>query len=260
MSLLLPLLLGILLACLLSGAVFLACLRRARQHYRARVVQLTERERVATGLHDTLLQSMQGLILRFQNVSDRLPQDSRERATIEHILDQADAVLAEGRHQILTLRMPALYGDNLGQAFAAIGQSLQTGYETPFRLAVSGVPRAVIDEVGEEIYCIVRELLHRAFQQAPHGQVGLELVYGSESLALYVRDDGPPAPAVGLDTLQARAQQLGGELAATRLSGRGREVALTLPAAVCYQAPQPPGWRGRLAGWLRRRLTPPNRV
>jgi len=259
LSLLLPLLLGILLACLLAGAVFLACLRRARQRYRARVVQLTERERVATGLHDTLLQSMQGLILRFQNVSNRLPQDSRERATIEHILDQADEVLAEGRHQILALRIPALPGDNLGQAFAAIGQSLQAGYETPFRLAVSGMPRAVIDEVGEEIYCIVRELLHRAFQQAPHGQVRLELVYASEALALYVRDDGPPAPAASLQTLQARAQQLGGELAAQPLPGQGEEVVLKVPGRVCYQAARPAGWRLRLAAWLRR-LTPPNRV
>jgi hypothetical protein len=39
---------------------------------------------------------MQGLILRFQGVSHRLAADSPERATIEHILDQADEVLAEG--------------------------------------------------------------------------------------------------------------------------------------------------------------------
>jgi signal transduction histidine kinase len=85
--------------CLAFLAALVFCLRRLRRGYEARLRLLAERERVATGLHDTLLQSMQGLILRFQGVSHRLAADSPQRATIEHILDQADDVLAEGRHQ-----------------------------------------------------------------------------------------------------------------------------------------------------------------
>ena len=69
-----------------------------------RLRRLEQRERAAAALHDTLLQSMQGMILRFQSVAHRLPPGSAERVTIETILDQADEVLAEARHQIVALR------------------------------------------------------------------------------------------------------------------------------------------------------------
>jgi signal transduction histidine kinase len=126
-----------------------------------RAALLAERERVATGLHDTLLQSMQGLILRFQGVSHRLAADSPQRATIEHILDQADDVLAEGRHQILALRMPVVYGDNLSQAMAAMGKSLQDSFGIPFRMVVSGCPVTIDGDRGEDIYHRARSAVQR---------------------------------------------------------------------------------------------------
>ena len=89
---------------LLLGCLALACALRAARRQRRRLARMAERERAALILQDTLLQSMQGLILRFQGVSHRLPSDSAERATIEAILDQADEVLAEARERMLALR------------------------------------------------------------------------------------------------------------------------------------------------------------
>lgn len=89
---------------LLSGCLVLACVLRARRRHRRHLARMAERERAALILQDTLLQNLQGLILRFQGVSHRLPPDSAERATIEAILDQADEVLAEARERMLTLR------------------------------------------------------------------------------------------------------------------------------------------------------------
>ncbi|MYM94689.1 hypothetical protein [Duganella vulcania] len=89
---------------LLSGCLVLACLLRARRRHRRQLARMAERERAALILQDTLLQNLQGLILRFQGVSHRLPEDSAEHATIEAILDQADEVLADARDRMLTLR------------------------------------------------------------------------------------------------------------------------------------------------------------
>lgn len=248
------LLLGLLLACLAFLAAFLVCLRRVRRAYGARLRLLAERERVATGLHDTLLQSMQGMILRFQGVGHRLAVDSPERATIEHILDQADEVLAEGRHQILALRMPVVYGDNLSQALAAIGQSLQDNFDTRFRMVVSGDQTFVKGDRGEEIYGIVREALYNAFQHAQAGNVELELAYGCEFFLLYVRDDGKgmeQAPR-GLANMRERVGRLGGTLEVLSLPEQGTEVILKVPGAVCYQAPRRRRLRDRLLAWLGR--------
>jgi len=251
------LMLGLLLACLACVALlatFVLCLRRVRRAYGARLRLLAERERVATGLHDTLLQSMQGMILRFQGVSHRLAADSPERATIEHILDQADEVLAEGRHQILALRMPVVYGDNLSQALAAIGQSLQENFDTRFRMVVSGEQAAIKGDRGEEIYAIVREALYNAFQHAQAGNVELELVYGCEFFLVYVRDDGKgmEQPPRGLAGMRERAGRLAGTVDVLSLPEHGTEVILKVPGQICYQAPCRPGMRHRLLGWLGR--------
>lgn len=251
------LLLGLLLACSAFLAGFVFFVRRLRRRYEARMRLLAERERLATSLHDTLLQSMQGMILRFQGVSHRLAADHPERVTIENILDQADEVLAEGRHQILALRMPVVYGDNLSQALAAIGQSLQDNFHTPFRMVVSGQTTFISGDCGEEIYGIAREALYNAFQHAQAGNVELELVYGCEFFMVYVRDDGKgmEQPPRGLVGMRARAARLDGSLELLSLPERGTEVILKVPGAVCYQAPRPRGWWHWLAVWLGRTET-----
>lgn len=248
------LLLGLLLACFALLAAFVICLRRVQRRYEARLRQLAERERVATGLHDTLLQSMQGLILRFQGVSHRLAADSTERTTIEHILDQADEVLAEGRHQILALRMPVVYGDNLSQALAAIGQSLQDNFGIPFRMVVGGESAAINGDRGEEIYAIAREALYNAFQHAQAANIELELVYGCEFFLVYVRDDGRgmAQPPRGLAGMRERAARMDGTLEVLSLPEQGTEVILRVPGEMCYQSPRRSGWQCRLAAWLGR--------
>jgi signal transduction histidine kinase len=249
----------------LEGAVlalvFRACLGRVVRRFRRRLRQLEERERSATVLHDTLLQSMQGMILRFQGVSHRLPDTSPERGTIEKILDQADEVLAEGRHQILALRVPVIHGDSLVQAFAAIGQSLQESFNTPFRMLITATPVRINGDVGEEIYGIVREALYNAYQHAEAGRIELELVYGCEFFSLYVRDDGkgmdeaPAAGYRGLAGMRQRAERMGGTVEVLSLPERGTEVILQVPGKLCYQEPCHGGWRNRLTAWLGRTET-----
>lgn len=247
-------LLGLILACLMSAAAFMLCLRRLRRAYDDRLRLLAERERVATSLHDTLLQSMQGMILRFQSVGHRMAADSPERVALEQILDQADEVLAEGRHQILALRVPVVYGDKLSQAFAAAGQSLQETFGTPFHMIISGEQVPVNGDRAEEIYAIVREALMNAFQYAQASRIELELAYGCEFLSLHVRDDGkgmtqlPPAFAA----LNERAAGMAGSIEVLSLPQQGSEVILKVAGEVCYQTPCHLGWQHRFAAWLRR--------
>jgi signal transduction histidine kinase len=253
--------LGVVLEGAVLALVFRMCLGRVARRFRRRLRQLEERERSATVLHDTLLQSMQGMILRFQGVSHRLPETSPERGTIEKILDQADEVLAEGRHQILALRVPVIYGDSLGQAFAAIGQSLQESFNTPFRMVITATPMRIDGDRGEEIYGIVREALYNAYQHAEASRIELELVYGCEFFSLYVRDDGkgmgeaPASGYLGLSGMRERAERMGGSVEVLSLPERGTEVILQVPGKLCYQEPRQGGWRHRLTAWLGRTET-----
>ena len=96
------------LLCLVLGWLW-PCWRRAVRRHRHLQAQLAERERLAAEVHDSLLQGMQGMLLSFQSVGQRLPPGSAERAAIEHILDQGDAALAEGRLRLHALQ--ALHED-----------------------------------------------------------------------------------------------------------------------------------------------------
>ena len=254
--------LGVILECLLLGVLFRICLRNIARRYETRLKQLEQRERAAFDLHDTLLQSVQGVLLRVQSVGQRLADDSAERHTIETILDQADEVLADGRHQVLALRTPRVYGDNVSQAFAQVGHSLRDSFKTPFRMIVTGPALPLDGEFGEEIFRIGREALFNAFQHARAGHIELELVYGREFFSLFVRDDGkgidaalaPGAGYRGLSGMRERAERMGGGVEVLSLPERGTEVILKVPGKVCYAPHGERGgrWRQRLAAWLGR--------
>ncbi len=58
--------------------------------------RLAERTRIARELHDTLLQSFQGLMLHFQAVNEVLPP-GKPKEDLERARDRADQAIAEGR-------------------------------------------------------------------------------------------------------------------------------------------------------------------
>ena len=84
--------------------------------------RINERTRIARELHDTMLQSFQGALLRFQsaaNVFTTRPDEARER--LERALDQAEAAITEGRDAVQGLRSSATTLNDLATSIAAIG-------------------------------------------------------------------------------------------------------------------------------------------
>jgi len=104
-----------------AGVLWLLYLVRVRQiemRIRMRLEErVIERERIARDLHDTFLQSVQGLILRFQAVLARIPEGGeRPLRMMEQALERADQVLAEGRDQVYDLRKSTQASSDLPNA------------------------------------------------------------------------------------------------------------------------------------------------
>ncbi len=79
--------------------------RRERNHALERLEERTaERERIARELHDTLLQGIQGLVLRFQAVANRMSRGEPTYGLMESTLDRADQVLRESRDRVKDIR------------------------------------------------------------------------------------------------------------------------------------------------------------
>jgi nitrate/nitrite-specific signal transduction histidine kinase len=147
--------------------------------------------------------------------------------------------------------MPVVYGDNLSQALAAIGQSCRT---TSTSVPHGGQRRARVHRwrPRREIYAIAREALYNAFQHAQAGNIELELVYGCEFSGLCARRRQRHGAAAARPGRHARTRErLGGTLELLSLPEQGTEVILKVPGAMCYQTPRS-GWLYRLAAWLGR--------
>jgi ligand-binding sensor domain-containing protein len=109
----------------LIGLLFRFRLRQLAARMRLRLNErLRERERIARELHDTLLQSTQGLMLRVQAVRNRVPPEDPIRDALDGALKRADEVLAEARDRVQDLRIPGEPRSDLGSSLKAAGEEL----------------------------------------------------------------------------------------------------------------------------------------
>ena len=241
------------------GAVFLVLLWGI---YRLRVQQLqhqfaiglearvNERTRIARELHDTLLQSLQGLMLHFQTGIDLLPGRPVEaRKTLEIAVDRADQAINEGRDAVQGLRASAVETNDLVSAVRILGEELGAAdtnqTSVVFQVEVEGVPRNLHPILRDEVYRIAAEALRNAFQHAHAQRIEVEILYNERWLRLRVRDDGKGiepkflsadgrAKHYGLHGMRERAKLVGGKLAVWSKLDSGTEVDLSIPASTAY--------------------------
>jgi signal transduction histidine kinase len=212
--------------------------------------RVAERTRIARELHDTLLQSFHGLLLRFQTASSLLPErpaDAKQK--LDAAIRQAVTATTEGRDAVQALRASTVEHHDLALAIRTLGDELGTNttvHPAPtFSVIVEGQARDLRPILRDEIYKIAGEALRNAFRHAHAGRVEVEVHYHKEQFRLRVRDDGKGIdPEVlahqgleghyGLRGMPERAGLIGGKLTVWSEVGRGAEVELCLPADIVY--------------------------
>jgi signal transduction histidine kinase len=211
-----------------------------------------ERTSIARDLHDTLLQSFHGLLLRFQTVSQLLPDQPIEaKEKLDTTIERAAQAITEGRDAVQGLRASTIQTNDLAQALSALGEELgadpaRSG-SAGFRVTVEGVARDLHPILRDEVYRIAAEALRNACRHAQAKQIEVELRYDKEQFRLRVRDDGKGIdPAVlsrqeieghyGLPGMRERAKLIGGKLVIWSEVDTGTEVELRIPAEVAYRS------------------------
>lgn len=212
--------------------------------------RMAERTRIARDLHDTLLQSFNGLLLHFQAGSNLLPARPEEaKKRIDLAIEQAAKAITEGRDAVHELRSGGSITVDLAQAVSSFGKELlsQPTNENPpeSRIQVEGTPRMLNPIVRDEAYRIAAEALRNAIRHANARQIEVEIRYDEEQLRLRVRDDGKGiVPSVlhsghapghwGLRGMRERAKLVGGSFEVWSELDSGTEVELSIPAASAY--------------------------
>lgn len=233
--------------CMLRG-IYLLRLRQMAARMQLRLEErLAERERIARELHDTLLQGLQGMILRFQSVAKHIAANQPARRMMEEALDRADQVMEEGRDRVSGLRAPADRVHALAEAFTRAGEELVRDYPQPaFRVTVEGIPEELHPVIADEAYRIGREAMVNAFCHAEANAIEVELIYRRFELQVRFRDDGRGIdPEVldaggrtrhwGLTGMRERARKIGARIDIASRPGTGTEIELRIPAAAAYR-------------------------
>jgi signal transduction histidine kinase len=224
--------------------------------------RVRERTSLARELHDTLLQSFQGLMLRFEIVSQLLPDRPIEaKEKLEGAMKQAADAITEGRDAVQGLRASTVQTNNLAMAVNTLGEELANdpaNQGSPaFRVTVEGEARDLHPILRDETYRIAAEALRNAFHHAQARQIEVEIRYDNQQFRLRVRDDGKGIdPAVlsghgreghfGLPGMRERANAIGGKFAVWSELEAGTEVELRIPAEAAYARSAKGSWFSEL--------------
>jgi signal transduction histidine kinase/ligand-binding sensor domain-containing protein len=212
--------------------------------------RVAERTRIARELHDTLLQNLQGLVLRFRTVQSLFstrPEEARQ--ILESAIDQAREALTEGRQAVQGLRSAAVDTDELSKAIRTLGEELARDPShdgsVELRLNIEGTPRALQPLMRDEIYRITGEALRNAFRHSEAKRIEVQLGYSERRFDLRVRDDGKGIDPgflsddvlpghYGLRGMRERAKEIGGTLTIWSAPGSGTELQLSVPGTAAY--------------------------
>lgn len=239
-------------ASLMVGLMFWASrvnVQREKAILRTRLEErFQERERIARELHDTLLQSVQGMMLSFQAVADSLPEESRARHSMERALNRAEQVMAEGRDRISGLRGLIAPLEDLVTAFQAL--PLEYGDTASALVCVSntGTPQALRNEARDAFYQIGREAVFNALRHAQASKITITFSYAPDTFEMLIADDGVGIDPLyqrlrgrpehgGLRGIYERASRIDASLAIFSNAREGTRIRLALPGAAAYETP-----------------------
>jgi signal transduction histidine kinase/ligand-binding sensor domain-containing protein len=207
-------------------------------------VRNAERERIARDLHDTLLQSTQGLIFDVQSAIHKLPTADVSRINLERSLDRAEALTIEGRNRVHSLRSPI--DVDLPDALRTAGKEILGDSAMAFDMRCIGNPRKLKAGVFDELYGIAREAIHNAFWHSKAVVLTLEVNYGSKGLTMHVADNGTGIPGDilsqgarpghwGLQGMRERAGHIGARLDIVSQPNKGTSLRVFIRARLAYR-------------------------
>jgi signal transduction histidine kinase/ligand-binding sensor domain-containing protein len=206
--------------------------------------RLSERERIARELHDTLLAGVQALILQVQAAANRIDKNDPSSTALNNALDRADALLLAGRDRVKGLRSAGAAPTGLREQLLEAIEHVSPEERAKLRVIEEGSPRDLHPIVSEEAVSIACEALANALRHAAATTIEIVVAYERRRLRISVRDDGRGMDTqllrsgreghFGLIGMRERAKRIRGQLDIWSRPGAGTEVSLTVPAGMAY--------------------------
>ncbi|WP_197319068.1 GAF domain-containing protein [Saccharomonospora sp. NB11] len=194
---------------------------------------LAERDRIAQDLHDHVIQRLFATGMSLQGTLRRI-DDAHARMRVEQAVEQLDTTVREIRTSIFDLHASTVEEPSLRRRLLDVVVQLTAQSDVaPTMKLSSAVDTLVSPQVGEHAEAVLREALSNALRHS-HGDAIRILVETSErDLTIEVADNGvgipPGVRRSGLENMDKRARQCGGELVVRDEPGGGACVVWRVP-------------------------------
>ena len=255
--------------CLLvvSGVLALLARRRLNEQERQRAMAeaefaaiLSERNRVAREIHDTLAQGLVATSVQLRlakkqvtrpksnaqsSETDGAPLDlGPETADLLQHLDSAQQLvrssLEEARKSIWNMRSQVLETGDLASALSGILKQMADGSDLKTNFEITGPARRLSPVIESNLLRVGQEAITNAAKHASAKNLSVRLEFGEKKFRVVVTDDGrgfdlaspPPRDGgFGLVGLRERAAELKADLQIRSSLGHGTEINFTVPLA-----------------------------
>jgi signal transduction histidine kinase len=204
--------------------------REIRQQ-REREAVVSERQRLARDLHDSVSQTLYSIAAiaeALPRLSERQPEV--ERQGLQDLRRLASGALAEMRTLLLELRPVAIVEEPLDKLLGQLVNAGRAHTQATINLTLTG-ECAIPPEVQLTLYRIAQEGLNNAVRHAHADQIRLGLYCQHGRVTLGVSDTGQGFDAeqvaaghFGLSIMRERAEGIGAEFALETEPGEGTEI------------------------------------
>jgi len=209
-------------------------LRRAEGEFRA---VLGERNRIAREIHDTLAQGYVGISVQLEVLSELLRRNEAEAAARHLDLTRSFVRegLAEARQSIWALRSQDAGEITLPVRLRRLVEA-ENSHGLTANFSIFGAYRPMLPGTESEFLRVAQEAIRNVKKHAGARHLFVQLDYGSEEIALEVRDDGQGIAVdltqesmsghYGLTGMKERAAAIGGTLEIHSVPGVGTTIRL----------------------------------
>ncbi len=194
---------------------------------------VTERNRLAQELHDSLSQGFIAIKLQIDVAETALPDDLSEvRQHLGRARELALQSLEESRRSVHGLYSQLIEQGSLALTLERLAQRASNGIMIKF--LTTGTVYNLPLEVESNLYRVAQEAITNALRHALPKHILLELHYTPDQVRLRVHDDGQGfdtrarTAGIGITGMHERAAQIGGVLNVASQPGEGTEIVLTL--------------------------------
>ena len=164
---------------------------RIRQVHARYEAVLTERNRLAREMHDTLIQGCAGVSALLEAHSSLVETEpSGDDGLLSCARTQLRTTINEAREAVWDLRHADGSATTIGPILGSMTQQVSDEFGVPVEYVVSGNPFDLDQSTAHELLMVVREALHNAIRHGQPTKVQVSLDFARNQFSVQVRDNG----------------------------------------------------------------------